>query len=261
MPVSALDITKRLAAELAPANTLLVSASGPSFPSPIDDGGPSTWWSDLAGALANERGERPAPAEPDPSAGPRSVTPARFDLLVIDPASLSGVNDAGDLIGGYAATARCLAVLDAAAADTATIDNADVLSIAAAAGFVPDSFTVLERAGVAVLLVPRGTHGADTKTAEHQAMIDRDRLAGVLARSLNIQYDLDHHRIALARSQRQLAATQKKLEETRKQLRRLKSSRKYRVASAVSSPVSKIKGLRGKSSEAAQGAGPKGIGS
>lgn len=283
-----LAIVRRLAAELATANTLFVSAAGPQRPSPNDEGGPSTWWSNLAGALSNAHDHVPATTVEDPASGPRSTTPVRFDLLVVDPEALSNLASANDLVGAVAVSASYVALLEPSASNPPIGAEVDLIEVASDAGFEVDSRTIIDRRGVADLLVPGhesrapvgghaepvaatqavGAVGCEdaechrrVSVAERQAMVDRDRVLGVLARSLHIQYDLDHHRIALARVQRQLAATERKLEASRKQLRRLRRSRKYRLANAMSNPVATMKARRGKKPDAPASSGTKGIGS
>ncbi len=286
MSESHLETVRRLVAELATATTLFVSAAGPDRPSPSDQGGPSTWWSDLSGALANQQNDVPAERLENPASQQRSKAPSEFDLLVVDPAALTNAAFATELLIAVATTAKFVAILEPVAGGSPTGAPLELLTLASGAGFEVDTGIVLDRTGLAALLVPSHErrvgagglmatgHGiADAArcddpecqrrvtVAEHQAMVDRDRILGVLARSLNIQYDLDHHRIALARVQRQLAATERKLDASRKQLRRLRRSRKYRLANAMSNPVATVKARRGKKSDAPTHSGAKGIGS
>ena len=289
MSVSHLEVVRRLAAELAAADTLFVSEAGPQLPSACDEAGPATWWSDLAGALANQQGNVPATRVENPASVQRSGIPSEFDLLVVDPAALTDTASVADLLTAVSTTAKFVAILEPVGAGSPTEAQRELLTVASGTGFELDSGTVLDRTGLATLLVPNygrregasghveavtTGHGIAATSrcedpecqrrvsmAERQAMVDRDRVLGVLARSLQIQYDLDHQRIALARTQRQLAATERKLEASRKQLRRLRRSRKYRLANAMSNPVATMKARRGKKPDAPASPGTKGIGS
>ena len=149
-----LAIVRRLAAELATANTLFVSAAGPQRPSPNDEGGPSTWWSNLAGALSNAHDHVPATTVEDPASGPRSTTPVRFDLLVVDPEALSNLASANDLVGAVAVSARYVALLEPSASNPPIGAEVDLIEVASDAGFEVDSRTIIDRRGVADLLVP-----------------------------------------------------------------------------------------------------------
>jgi hypothetical protein len=85
---------------------------------------------------------------------------------------------------------------------------------------------------------------ASIEAARSQALQDRDRLVGMFARVMNLQYELDHLRTIVVGAQRDLTRTNVKLASARRALKKAKQVRSSRLKRAVTNPMRAAKSLR-----------------
>ncbi len=276
---SDLEVARRLASEVAVASTLLVSPLGPARPTPNDLGGPATWWVNYEGAVRHAAA--PEFVDSPASLQVRSRTPAVFDLVIFDPRAISREGIKG-IVSLRSTVSRAKFVVIRSPPDEVDPDDQipNLIGALFEAGFTRDTKSALALLDHSVALVPGNRTPSEVVssyeaaiseaqrmraravtqrpsavcddpscvkqfvTIRHQSMIDRDRLNGVLARSLNIQYDLDHHRFALAKSQAALTHSEAKLANVSRKLQSLRKSRSFRLSSKLSKLTSGVKGRK-----------------
>lgn len=82
------------------------------------------------------------------------------------------------------------------------------------------------------------------EAAEGQALTDRDRLVGMFARVMNLQYELDHLRTIVTGTERELARTKTRLATAKGNLNKGKKAPDSRIKRAVANPLRAAQSLR-----------------